>query len=371
MAHHQIPIDRARSILSDSTSSHNRWHPDIAPALYVNQGDTVEIETRDSFDGQITPSTTAEIFTRLSLDRAHPLTGPVFVNGAEPGDLLAVDIEQVNAAATGFTAILPGFGFLRDFFPQPYLVHWKMADGFAMSEQLPGVRIPGAPFMGVMGLAPSLNLLNQIRAREEDLQWRGGTVFAPHANEAVPAEPRIAETALRTVAPHETGGNIDIKQLVAGTTLFLPVATPGALFSTGDAHFAQGDGESCGTAIETSATLVARFRVLKGEAARRGQRDPSFSREQSVLSAPATGSGRFYATTGISVRRDGRNEFEDITLAARNALVNMVEYLADTYQLSREQAYCLASVAVDLKISQAVDVPNVLVSAFLPLDIFV
>lgn len=159
---------------------------------------------------------------------------------------------------------------------------------------------------------------------------------------------------------------MDIKQLVAGSTLYLPVYVPGALFSTGDAHFAQGDGESCGTAIETAATLVARLELLKGEARRRNQIDPSFSYQLPQSQAPR----RFYATTGISVRKDGRNESEDLNIAARNALLNMIDYIRDAHGYSREQAYCLASVAVDLKISQVVDVPNLIVSAVLPLDIF-
>ena len=186
----------------------------------------------------------------------------------------------------------------------------------------------------------------------------------------MPSDPRIASEALRTITPHETGGNMDIKQIVAGTTLYLPVSAEGGLFSVGDAHFAQGDGESCGTAIETSATFVARFEVLKGEATRRRQNDPSFSRDDYFVRPETAVPRRFYATTGLSVRRDGRNESEDITTAARNALLNMLDYISDAYGLSREQSYCLASVAVDLKISQVVDVPNMIVSAFLPLDIF-
>ena len=366
MAEFHLGVENGHSILTRPRASHNRWHPDIPPALRVAAGDRVTIQTRDSFDGQIVPGkTTVDDFGSISIGRAHPLTGPLYVAGAEPGDLLAVTIEAVLPAAHGFTAILPGFGFLRDYFPKPHLIHWDLEDGFARSPQLPGVRIPGAPFMGVMGLAPSHALMNQICARERDLHSRGGTVFLPDPHEAVPDSPHIAQAGLRTIAPHETGGNMDIKQLTAGTTLYLPVSAPGGLFSVGDAHFAQGDGESCGTAIETSATLVAVFDVLKGEAARRNQNDPSFCGEYDCGALR-----KFYATTGIPVRRDGRNEFEDLTLAARNALLNMIDYLTDAYGLTREQAYCVTSVACDLKVSQAVDVPNVTVSVFVPLDIF-
>src|ERR1700677_1178335 len=146
-----------------------------------------------------------------------------------------------------------------------------MADGYATSPQLPGVRIQGAPFFGVMGLAPSQQLLERINNRERALYERGGAVFLPEPDKAVPGDPEIARTALRTIAPDETGGNLDVKQLVKGTTLYLPVYAKGALFSFGDAHFAQGDGESCGSAIETSAILHARFRVMKG----RGGEAPS------------------------------------------------------------------------------------------------
>ena len=266
---------------------------------------------------------------------------------------------------------MPGFGFLREYFPEPFIVHWEMSGGFAYSPDLPGVRIPGAPFMGVMGVAPSQELLARINTREAELLARGGAVLPPDRASAVPSDPAIAATAIRTIAPHETGGNVDIKQLTAGTTLYLPVYQPGALFSVGDAHFAQGDGESCGTAVETSATFVAKFDLLKGEATRRKQTDPSYE-HPGYFTTPEMGvPRRFYATTGIPVSRDGmRNESEDLTLAAKNALLNMVDYLVDARGLTRQQAYCLISVAVDLKVSQVVDVPNLIVSAFLPLDVF-
>ncbi len=378
MAHTHIHIDPALPLARQADKGHNRWHPDIAPAVRIASGSTVEMETLDGLDGQITPRWTAADLASIEMGRVHPLTGPVYVDGAQPGDLLAVKIEQILPASRGFTLIMPGFGFLRDLFTTPFLVHWEMADGFARSEQLPGVRIAGAPFMGVMGVAPSHDLLKRIVAREAELAGRGGIVMPPDAVGAVPATEGIAARAVRTIAPHETGGNFDIKQLTAGATLYLPVQVPGALFSVGDAHFAQGDGESCGTAVETSATFVARFEVLKGEATRRGQRDPSYAHGGHAHHGAAgvhgahgvTPSKGYYATTGMSVRSDGRAESEDITLAARNALVNMIDYIADAYSLTREQAYCIASVAVDLRISQVVDVPNMTVSAVLPLDIF-
>ncbi len=371
MAEAHIHLHSQTPLAQQGGKGHNRWHPDIRPAVRVPSGSTVEMDTIDGLDAQITPRTTAADLASINMGRVHPLTGPVHVDGAEPGDLLAVKIEAVETAARGFTIIMPGFGFLRDNFTAPHVVHWEMAGGFATSPQIPGVKIPGAPFMGVMGVAPSHALLERINRREADLLGRGGAVLPPDAAGAVPADASVAAKAFRTIAPHETGGNMDIKQLTAGATLYLPVYQPGGLFSVGDAHFAQGDGESCGTAVETSARFVATFEVLKGEAARRGQQDPSFEHPGYFTTPEMAAPKRFYATTGIGVSRDGlRNESENLTLAAKNALLNMIEYLVDARGLTREQAYCLTSVAVDLKVSQVVDVPNLIVSAFLPLSIF-
>lgn len=366
MAKAHIHIDRSRPLAAEPGKGHNRWHPDITPALGIAPGTQVELQTRDAMDGQVRPGLKPADLLSANPRLVHPLTGPVFVEGAEPGDLLAVKIDEIVTAERGFTVILPGFGYLRDVFTEPFIVHWQMANGIAFSDDLPGVRIPGAPFMGIMGVAPSHELLARITAREAELAARGGNVQPPDDADAIPARDAIARTALRTIPPRENGGNMDVKQLVAGSTLYLPVYVPGALFSTGDAHFAQGDGETCGTAIETQATLVARFDLLKGEAHRRNQIDPSFSYELS----PSATRRRFHATTGICVSKDGRNNSEDLNVAARNALLNMIDYIVDAHGLTREQAYCLTSVAVDLKISQVVDVPNFLVSAALPLDIF-
>lgn len=371
MADFSICLHSDQPLAHQDGKGHNRWHPDIPPVVRVGRGSTVSMETIDGLDRQITPKLTATELLGINMGRIHPLTGPVYVEGAEPGDLLAVKIEAIETASRGFTFIMPGFGFLREHFPEPHVIHWEMSGGYAYSEGLPGVRIPGAPFMGVMGVAPSHELLERINAREAELLSRGGAVLPPDPSAAIPADASIAAKAFRTIAPHETGGNIDIKQLTVGATLYLPVYQPGGLFSVGDAHFAQGDGESCGTAVETSATFVAKFDVLKGEARRRGQRDPSYE-HPGYFTTPEMGvPRRFYATTGIPVSRDGlRNESEDLSMAAKNALLNMIDYLVDTRGLSRAQAYCLTSVAVDLKVSQVVDVPNLIVSAMLPLDIF-
>jgi formamidase len=162
---------------------------------------------------------------------------------------------------------------------------------------------------------------------------------------------------------------MDIKQLSRGAHLLLPVDTPGGLFSAGDAHYAQGDCETCGTAIEMNATLHVRFHLHKGEAARQDIRHPRFSRTDYYLPPEFAAPRRFYATTGISVGRDGTGYSESVSHAARNALLDMIDHLGDR-GWTPQQAYAICSVAVDLKISQLVDVPNMLVSAFLPEDIF-
>ncbi len=370
MAVHEIRIDRSKTLLDEPATGHNRWHPDIPPVQRCEPGDDVLLETRDAFDGQIQPNSTAEDVGAANLDVVHPLTGPVYIEGAEPGDLLVVDILDVAPEPFGFTVQVPGFGFLRDEFPDPFIVHWDIADGWATSDDLPGVRIPGSPFMGTIGLSPGHELLARTTAREQALLDRGGMVLPPSQAGAVPDDPRIAAEALRTIPPREQAGNVDIKQLGTGTTLLLPVDTPGGLFSAGDAHFAQGDGEACGTAIEMSATLRVRFGVRKYEAAEKGIRDARFTRSDYYLPPEYAAPRRFFATTGLSVTRDGENRSEDATLAARNALLNMIDHLGER-GWTRQQAYAICSVAVDLKISQLVDVPNLLVSAFLPEDIFV
>jgi len=370
VATHEIRIDRSRTLLEEPNTGHNRWHPDIPPLVRCEPGDEVVLETRDAFDGQMGPDATLETVAAPDLDVVHPLTGPVYVEGAEPGDLLEVEILDVEPDSYGFTVQVPGFGFLRDEFPDPFKVSWDIADGWATSADLPGVRIPGSPFMGTIGLSPGARLLAETTAREQALLDRGGFVLPPSPVSAVPADPRIAAEALRTIPPREQAGNVDIKQLGKGARLLIPVDTPGALFSAGDGHFAQGDCETCGTAVEMQATLRVRFAVHKGEAAGKGIRDLRFSRDDYYLPPEFAAPRRFYATTGISVTKDGENHGEDITLAARNALLNMIDHLTER-GWTRQQAYAICSVAVDLKISALVDVPNMLVSAFLPEDIFV
>jgi formamidase len=370
---HVIAIDPSKTLAQQPDTGHNRWHEAIEPAVEVEPGDTVVYETRDAFDGQLGARSTARDVAAAKLGPVHPLTGPVFVKGAQAGDLLEAELLEIEADPWdqwGYTVEVPGFGFLRDDFPEPYIVHWRLhGNDYAESDQLPGLRIPCNPFLGTFGLAPSAELRRTATRREAALAERGGMALPPDPEGAVPAEGPIASEGLRTVPPRETAGNTDIKQTTPGVKMLLPVYVEGGLISTGDVHYAQGDCEACGTAIEIRSRASLRFQVHKGEADRRGIRDLQFFRDDYFAPAEHAAPRRFFATTGICVRKDGENESEDATLAARNALLNMIDYLG-TRGLEPQQAYALCSCAVDLRISQTVDVPNFLVTALLPLDIF-
>jgi formamidase len=370
---HVIAVDPATPLAEQPETGHNRWHEAIEPVVEVDPGDTVVYETRDAFDGQLGPSSTAQDVGAVDLGPVHPLTGPVFVKGAEPGDLLEAELLAIEPDPWdqwGYTVEVPGFGFLRDHFPDPYIVHWQLHGGdYAESEEIPGVRIPFSPFLGTFGLAPSAELRRTATEREAALAERGGNALPPDAGGAVPATGAVPAEGLRTVPPRETAGNTDIKQTSPGVTMLIPVYADGALVSTGDVHYAQGDCEACGTAIEIRSRATLRFGLRKGEAERRGIRDLQFFRDDWFAPPELAAPRRFHATTGICVHKDGENASEDLTLAARNALLNMIDYL-ETRGLNAQQAYALCSCAVDLRISQTVDVSNFLVSALLPLDVF-
>ena len=378
---HTVSIDPFRTLGEDPGSGHNRWHEGIEPVVKVEPKDTVVYETRDAFDGQLGPNSTEDDVARLNLNVVHPLTGPVYVEGAEPGDLLEVTLVHIEAdpwEQWGYTVEVPGFGFLRDEFPDPFIVHWRLnGNEYAESDQLPGVRLRCNPHPGILGLAPSAELRERatereanLAEREANLAERDGFALPPDPTDAVPSEGNLADEALRTIPPRENAGNIDIKQITPGTTVLLPVYAEGGLVSTGDVHYAQGDCEACGTAVEMRSRVHLRFQMRKGAAERQGIQDLQLYRDDYFAAPELAVPRRFFATTGISVRKDGRNESEDITVAAKNALLNMIEHL-QTRGFDRQQAYALCSTAVDLRISQTVDVPNCLVTALLPLDIFV
>ena len=373
----------------EDPACHNRWVPGdgddpIAPLTFVNPGDTVVFETRDAFDNQFNRNSTPADVAAANLNVVHPLTGPVFVNGAGPGDVLAVKIVSVVPGPDrfGYTVAVPGFGFLRDLFEDPFIVRWELEkkgkEGNAASTNLPGVRIPGNGFPGTIGVALSESKTVEILAREDELAGRGGFVLPPEPMDAAPDSlcgaggPLVTDRlCLRTIPPRENGGNMDVKQMIAGTTLLFPCFVEGCPLSTGDVHFAQGDGECCGTAVEMAATCYCSFKVLKEVAAKRHIHDVQFSRTEYFTSPEMAAPKRFFATTGQCYTRDGVAYAENASLAAKNALLNMIDHLMDEYHYTRQQAYAICSVAVDLKMSELVDVPSFLVSAFLPLDIFV
>jgi formamidase len=364
-----ILIDRNRRLRDDPGTGHNRWHPDIEPIAEVAPGEDILLETRDASDGQVKPGMSFEDLARNDKKAGHPLTGPIFVKGAEPGDVLEIEFVDLIPQKHGWTVIRPGAGFLREIFDAKFLAHWVVDKGFARSAQIPGVKIPEGIFMGTAGLAPSHEQLKRWNDRETDLVRRGGIALLPDALDAVPTREPIASTGLRTMPPRENGGNADIKQLTRGSKLQIPVGVSGALFSVGDAHYAQGDSECCITAIEMGASAVVRFNVLSGEAKRRNMRFPRFSHPGYFLPPQWAAPHNFVATTGLPIREDGTQECEDLTLAARNALLEMISLLGER-GFSREQAYVICSLAVDLRISNAVDLPNVCVSALLPEGIF-
>lgn len=295
--------------------SHIGWDNSLTPAAVIGPGDELVIEAMEASFGQLTATSTVEDARKLDFSRVNPVTGPVFIEGAEPGDTLVVDLLEFEGSGWGWTAILPGFGLLAAEFPKAALVIPKYDDHFV--EFVPGIKLPTQPFPGTIGLA-------------------------------------LAEPGKHPVInPRSAGGNMDTRNIGPGSTLYLPVQVPGALFSVGDTHAAQGDGEVCGTGVETDMKIHIRFDLVKGKSVPRPQieyRTPGGAHQTS-----------YYTTTGIG---------PDLFSAAQDAIRDMIEYLGREYRLAPDLAYMLCSVAVDLRISEIVDLPNYLVSAHLPKSIF-
>ncbi len=303
----------------DDTQPHAFWDNSHPPRLKVAPGDTVVFETLEASAGQITPQSAHDAVANLNFDPIHPLTGPVYVEGAAPGDALVVEIVSLQHKGWGWNAVIPGFGLLADDFTAPYLHHYKL--GPTHCEFTSDILIPYEPFCGVMGVAPR--------------------------------EPG----RLNTIPPRENGGNLDIRHLTPGTKAFFPVFVPGALFSCGDCHSAQGDGEVNGTGIETPMSVTLRFNVQKGASIP----ELRFITPSGKKLTTADEGGYYVATA------HGPDLFKN----AQQAIRYIIDYLAGEHHMSREQAYCLCGAAVDLKISEVVDAPNWIVSAYLPLSIFV
>lgn len=297
---------------------HFTWDAGNAPALTVDSGDTVVVHTRDVSDNQITPESTAEVIAGLDWERVYPLAGPIAVDGAQPGDTLAVEVLDLHTQGWGWTAILPGFGLLSEDFTEPYLRIFDLTAG-DVTHLREDIAIPIEPFLGTMGVCP----------------------------EGASAQP--------VMPPGTFGGNMDTRQLTRGTTLYLPVQVPGALFSCGDAHAAQGDGEVCVTGLESPMYGALRFTLHK---------DRTILAPQYLTGgplAPRVADGAWYGTTGVG---------PDLFVGAQEAVRAMVDHLTREHGLSPEDAYLLCSLCVDLRISEIVDAGQYVVSALLPLAIF-
>lgn len=349
-----VRLDPALSLREQPSLGHNRWHPALRPVASVAPGEELTLDLRDSMDGEVTPASADEDLLSLPAI-SHVLTGPVAVEGAQPGDLLELEILSYETAEFGWTAVLPGAGPLGDLVEGPFLVRWTIERGAARSDDLPGITIPASTHAGVIGVAPSPELFEASLARETRLSDEGHPIRMPDASSAFPP---AAADGLRTMPPRENGGNMDVRDLGPGATLLLGVHVSDALLSAGDLHFAQGDGEVSVYAIETSGSVTFRVGL---------RRAPSWVPAFPAYSAPARAPRPCFATTGAPTGNDG---YMDVGAASRRALVEMLGWLETERGLTRGQAIALMSVAVELRISQVVDLPNPLVSAAMPLDVF-
>ena len=229
----------------------NRYHPAIKPVARAKPGDLIVVHTRDALDAKLNINSKNKDVTAIDTNLIHPMTGPIYIEGAKRGDVLAIKLIDINPNEYGYTTLIPGFGFLPDMFPDPYVANWKLNRYEAVSAQLPGVRIPMNGFMGSVGVMPGEEEVEKWLARESQLGAAGGVALPPQPISARPAEicgPNGShkDKCLRTVPPRENGGNMDVKQMVEGTTLLLPCYIDGCGFFIGDVHYAQGDGEVAG-----------------------------------------------------------------------------------------------------------------------------
>jgi acetamidase/formamidase len=293
------------------SSFHGVWDRDLEPALELEDGDIIELQVPDASRDQIGEHAVVADLASVDFDLMNPVAGPVFVRGARPGDVLEVEVLEVRTRAWGWTAIVPGFGLLADDFPDPWLRISRIADGRVLFGDR--FQLPARPFPGTIGVAPE----------------------SPGPHSVIP--------------PSRFGGNIDVRHLTAGATLFLPVGVEGALFSAGDGHAAQGDGEVCGSAIETGMEIVLRLSV------RRDMRIDAPQLVVPTMASPVAGS--LHVTTGVA---------EDLHEAARGAARAMVELLSGRFGLAPEEAYALTSIAGDLRIHEIVNAPRWVVGMALP-----
>jgi acetamidase/formamidase len=293
---------------------HHGWDRDQPPTLAVEPGTTVELELADCFGGQLGPDATGADVATLDLDLANPLTGPIAVRGAQPGDALVVDVLDVTVGEVGWTTLLPGFGLLADEFPDPAVLVSTIDGGRVRVGDIAELR--ARPFLGTVGLVPA----------------------SPGPHSVIP--------------PRRVGGNLDCRDLRPGARLLLPIEVDGALLSAGDPHAAQGDGEVCGTAVETTAHTTLRLDVRFGAA-------PSAPQLELPVEAAAV-TGPRLLTTGIG---------PDLLAGARDATRAMIERLGSDHDLSPVDAYALCSVAAHLRLVEVVDAPNWVVGCELDLGV--
>ncbi len=385
--HTTVEVTKEGEHCEDDPNCFNRYHPAIKPVASAKPGDLIKVHTRDALDSNLTIDSEPKDVLAIDLNLIHPMTGPINIEGAVRGDVLAVTLIDIDSDEYGYTTLIPGFGFLPDLFPDPFIANWKLNNLEAVSEQVPGVRIPMAGFMGSVGVLPGEEEVEKWLARESELASVGGVALPPEPTGARPDDicgPNGShkDKCLRTIPPRENGGNMDVQQMVAGTTLLLPCFIDGCGFFIGDVHYAQGDGEVAGTAIETGAVVTVQTEIRKGMASLIKQ--PQFEGGSQIK---ALEPDSFHATVGFPLKEAGEvppqwayldsekikpltNLSNDITLAARNSLIQMLDWLQATRGLSREQAFVVTSVACDLRIGNVVDVPNYVVSTICPMEIF-
>ena len=365
----------------------NRYHPAIKPVARAKPGDQIVVHTRDALDSNLNINSKPKDVTAIDVNLIHPMTGPIYIEGAKRGDVLAIKLINVTPNEYGYTTIIPGFGFLPDLYTEPFVANWKLNRVEAVSAEVPGVRIPMNGFMGSVGVMPGAEEVDKWLARETQLAAAGGVALPPEPTSARPAEicgPKGShkDKCLRTIPPRENGGNMDVKQMVEGTTLLLPCFIDGCGLFIGDVHFAQGDGEVAGTAIEMGAIVTVETSIRKGMAS--VVKQPMFEGGSQIKKLePDT----FHAVVGYPLKAAGEvppqwtyldsakikpltNLSNDVTLAARNSLINMIDWLKTTKGLTKEQAFVVTSVACDLRISNVVDVPNYAVTTICPMNIF-
>ncbi|MCW3050168.1 MAG: acetamidase [Solirubrobacterales bacterium] len=313
----------AEHTIGRDAPTHTTWDACNEPVGRIASGDVVHLATQDFSGGQIRRDSTHQDVPALDFGAIYPLAGPIFVEGAEPGDALAVEVVELRPADWGYAFLSPGLGLLpRDEFPEPYLKVFDLTAGAGGATRLTnGVEIPIEPFLGTMGVCPA-----------------GGR--------DVPIPP-----------PHRGGGNIDLRHVTAGSTLLLPVLEPGALFSAGDAHAAQGDGEVAISGLECDMEFSLRFTLRKGLTIP----GPQLRRPPGSLTPRVDGDG-WYGTFGVE---------PDLMEGARQAVRAMIDHLGRERGLSREDAYLLCSLAGDLKITEVVDAPQWIVGCFVPDAVFV